>query len=208
MAKLGDDIANARLELRCRVAIRTNGAGRGGADFAARPGSAAPTASGNRRASQRWGKARRAVAEPPTSTRTSWHVPRDQRVEEQRKVDARESRRCIRQAGRIRGPKSVFSRCVSRWRTPRPMSRHCAKLSAYETQYTQPDVRANGALGGSGVRPAQPRLRRAEETYGDLLARREAAMGVDVQDTGGTQFLCHRSAALPAAGAPTRIALL
>ncbi len=49
-----------------------------------------------------------------------------------------------------------------------------------------------------------------KKTYGDLLARREAAtMGVDVQDTGGTQFrVIDPPRVAPQAVAPTRITML
>ncbi len=49
-----------------------------------------------------------------------------------------------------------------------------------------------------------------KKTYGDLLARREAAtMGVDVQDTGGTQFrVIDPPRVSPQAVPPTRLMLL
>ncbi len=86
-----------------------------------------------------------------------------------------------------------------------------AKLASYEAQYRQlkssarmvPQVEAEFA-----------QLNRdydvQKKTYGDLLARREAAtMGVGVQDTGGTQFrVIDPPRVSPQPVAPTRVALL
>ena len=65
-----------------------------------------------------------------------------------------------------------------------------ARLNGYETQYAQ--LKASARLVPQ-VEAEFTQLNRdydvQKKTYGDLLARREAAtMGVDVQDTGGTQF--------------------
>jgi polysaccharide chain length determinant protein (PEP-CTERM system associated) len=86
-----------------------------------------------------------------------------------------------------------------------------ARLSAYESQYAQ--LRAAARLVPE-VEAEFAQLNRdydvQKKTYGDLLARREAAtMGVDVQDTGGTQFrVIDPPRVSPQPVAPTHIALL
>ena len=65
-----------------------------------------------------------------------------------------------------------------------------ARLASYESQYAS--LRASARLVPE-IEAEFAQLNRdydvQKKTYGDLLARREAAtMGVDVQDTGGTQF--------------------
>ena len=65
-----------------------------------------------------------------------------------------------------------------------------ARLASYENQYKQ--LRSSARLVPQ-VEAELAQLNRdydvQKKTYSDLLARREAAtMGVDVQDTGGTQF--------------------
>jgi hypothetical protein len=63
--------------------------------------------------------------------------------------------------------------------------------------------------GGGGVRPAQPRYDVQKKTYGDLARREAATMGVDVQDTGGTQFrVIDPPRVAPQPVPPTRVALL
>ena len=86
-----------------------------------------------------------------------------------------------------------------------------ARLSAYEAQYKR--LKASAQLVPQ-VEAEFTQLNRDYEvlkkTYGDLLARREAAtMGVDVQETGGTQFrVIDPPRVSPRPVAPTRIALL
>ncbi len=86
-----------------------------------------------------------------------------------------------------------------------------ARLSAYETQYKR--LKASAQLVPQ-VEAEFTQLNRdydvQKKTYGDLLARREAAtMGVDVQETGGTQFrVIDPPRVSPRPVAPTRIALL
>ncbi len=86
-----------------------------------------------------------------------------------------------------------------------------ARLSSYEAQYSQ--LKASARL----VPQAEAEFAQLnrdydvqKKTYTDLLARREATtMGVDVQDTGGTQFRVidpPRVASEPVA--PTRIMML
>jgi len=86
-----------------------------------------------------------------------------------------------------------------------------ARLSSYETQYKQ--LKASARLVPQ-VEAEFAQLNRdydvQKKTYGDLLARREAAaMGVDVQDTGGTQFrVIDPPRVAPQPVAPARIVLL
>jgi polysaccharide chain length determinant protein (PEP-CTERM system associated) len=86
-----------------------------------------------------------------------------------------------------------------------------ARLAAYETQYAQ--LRTSARMVPQ-VEAEFAQLNRdydvQKKTYGDLLARREAAtMGVDVQDTGGTQFrVIDPPRVAPQPVPPTRITLL
>jgi polysaccharide chain length determinant protein (PEP-CTERM system associated) len=86
-----------------------------------------------------------------------------------------------------------------------------ARLASYETQYAS--LKASARLVPQ-VEAEFAQLNRdydvQKKTYGDLLARREAAtMGVDVQDTGGTQFrVIDPPRVAPQPVAPTRVALL
>ena len=86
-----------------------------------------------------------------------------------------------------------------------------ARLAAYEEQYNR--LKASARLVPQ-VEAEFAQLNRDYEvqkkTYTDLLARREAAtMGVDVQDTGGTQFrIIDPPRVAPQPVAPTRIGLL
>jgi polysaccharide chain length determinant protein (PEP-CTERM system associated) len=86
-----------------------------------------------------------------------------------------------------------------------------ARLSAYESQYAQ--LRATARLVPE-VEAEFAQLNRdydvQKKTYSDLLARREAAtMGVDVQDTGGTQFrVIDPPRVSPQAVPPTRATML
>jgi len=86
-----------------------------------------------------------------------------------------------------------------------------ARLSSYEAQYGQ--LRSSARLVPQ-VEAEFAQLNRdydvQKKTYGDLLARREAAaMGVDVQDTGGTQFrVIDPPRVAPQPVAPTRMVLL
>jgi len=86
-----------------------------------------------------------------------------------------------------------------------------ARLAAYEGQYAQ--LKASARMVPE-VEAEFAQLNRdydvQKKTYGDLLARREAAnMGVDVQDTGGTQFrVIDPPRVSPQAVPPTRLTLL
>ena len=86
-----------------------------------------------------------------------------------------------------------------------------ARLSSYEAQYTQ--LRSSARLVPQ-VEAEFAQLNRdydvQKKTYTDLLARREATtMGVDVQDTGGTQFrVIDPPRVAPEPVAPTRAAML
>ena len=86
-----------------------------------------------------------------------------------------------------------------------------ARLAAYENQYER--LRTSARMVPQ-VEAEFAQLNRdydvQKKTYGDLLARREAAtMGVDVQDTGGTQFrVIDPPRVAPQPVPPTRIALL
>jgi polysaccharide chain length determinant protein (PEP-CTERM system associated) len=86
-----------------------------------------------------------------------------------------------------------------------------ARLSSYESQYAQ--LKASARLVPQ-VEAEFAQLNRDYEvqkkTYGDLLARREAAtMGVDVQDTGGTQFrVIDPPRVSPQPVPPTRLTML
>ncbi len=86
-----------------------------------------------------------------------------------------------------------------------------ARLSSYENQYKQ--LKASARLVPQ-VEAEFAQLNRdydvQKKTYGDLLARREAAaMGVDIQDTGGTQFrVIDPPRVAPQPVAPTRMVLL
>ena len=86
-----------------------------------------------------------------------------------------------------------------------------ARLAAYESQYSQ--LKASARLVPQ-VEAEFTQLNRdydvQKKTYGDLLARREATtMGVDVQDTGGTQFrVIDPPRVAPQAVPPTRTMML
>ena len=86
-----------------------------------------------------------------------------------------------------------------------------ARLSAYEAQYNQ--LKASARLVPQ-VEAEFAQLNRdydvQKKTYTDLLARREATtMGVDVQDTGGTQFrVIDPPRVAPQPVAPTRTMML
>ncbi len=86
-----------------------------------------------------------------------------------------------------------------------------ARLAAYESQYSQ--LKASARLVPQ-VEAEFAQLNRdydvQKKTYGDLLARREATtMGVDVQDTGGTQFrVIDPPRVAPQPVAPTRTMML
>ena len=86
-----------------------------------------------------------------------------------------------------------------------------ARLAAYESQYAQ--LKSSARLVPQ-VEAEFAQLNRdydvQKKTYGDLLARREATtMGVDVQDTGGTQFrVIDPPRVAPQPVAPTRTVML
>ena len=222
MAKLGDEIANAKLELRAAEESRDSYKREMNAESA----SLLPDGSGSSVA----------IASPEIDARiaaqkikldellrnfTDQHpdVLGARRVitalEEQRREDIKAKEKAARATVKPvdsadRNP--VFQQMkVSLADAEANVASLRARLSAYETQHAQ--LRAAARLVPQ-VEAEFAQLNRDYEvqkkTYGDLLSRREAAtMGVDVQDTGGTQFrVIDPPRVSPQPVAPSRLAML
>ena len=222
MAKLGDDIANARLELRAaeesRDSYKRELAGEAPTLLPEGPGAVAPTASP---AIDARIAAQRAKLDELLRNFTDQHpdVLGTRRViaalEEQRKEDVQARAKAAGVSAKPvesldRNP--VFQQMrVSLADAEANVASLRARLSAYETQYER--LRASARMVPE-VEAEFTQLNRdydvQRKTYGDLLARREAAtMGVDVQDTGGTQFrVIDPPRVAPQPVPPTRMALL
>lgn len=222
MAKLGDDIANAKLELRAAEESRDSYK----RELAGESPSLLPDGSGSGTL----------IASPEIDARIAAQKARldellrnytDQHpdvlgtrrvitaLEEQRKEDVQAREKAARASARPvesadRNP--VFQQMrVSLADAEATVAALRARLSSYENQYAQ--LRASARLVPQ-VEAEFAQLNRdydvQKKTYGDLLARREAAtMGVDVQDTGGTQFrVIDPPRVSPQPVPPTRIAML
>jgi len=221
MAKLSDDIANARLELRAaedsRDSYKRDLAGEIPNLLAEEPkaGTSMPSPEIDARIA-----AQKTKLDELLRTFTDQHpdVLGTRRViaalEEQRKEDvqAREKARASAKASDSgdRNPVSQQLR-VSLSDAEANVASLRARVSAYENQYAQ--LKASARLVPQ-VEAEFSQLNRdydvQKKTYSDLLARREAAtMGVDVQDTGGTQFrVIDPPRVSPQPVAPTRMVLL
>jgi polysaccharide chain length determinant protein (PEP-CTERM system associated) len=222
MAKLGDDIASTRLELRgaeeSRDSYKRELAGESPTLLPEGSGPGTPVASPEIDARI---AALKTKLDELLRTYTDQHpdVLGTRRViaalEEQRKEDVQAREKAARASGRSvdsvdRNP--VFQQMrVSLADAEANVASLRARLAAYENQYTQ--LKASARLVPQ-VEAEFAQLNRdydvQKKTYGDLLARREAAtMGVDVQDTGGTQFrVIDPPRVSPQAVAPTRITML
>ena len=224
LAKLGDDIENARLEL--RAAEESRDAYK--RELAGETPTFLPETTARRR---RWrsrrstrGSRRRRPSSTSSCASTPISIPTSsarRRVIERARGAAQAGARGAAKGGggdraksRRSRPSAIrcSSRCRSRWPTPRRTSRRCGRgSSSYEAQYAQ--LKASARLVPQ-VEAEFAQLNRdydvQKKTYDDLLARREAAtMGVDVQDTGGTQFrVIDPPRVSPQPVAPTRIMLL
>ena len=222
MAKLGDDIANAKLELRAAEESRDSYKRELAAELpnllAEGPGAGAPMASPeiDSRLS-----AQKAKLDELLRMYTDQHpdVLGTRRViaalEEQRKEDVQAREKAAREYARSpeavdRNPVSQQMR-VSLADAEANVASLRARLSTYENLYAQ--LKASAKLVPE-VEAEFSQLNRdydvQKKTYSDLLARREAAtMGVDVQDTGGTQFrVIDPPRVSPQPVAPTRMVLL
>lgn len=222
MARLGDDIANARLELQAaqesRDSYKRELAGEAPSLLPDGSGTGAPMASPEIDARI---AAQKTKLDELLRTYTDQHpdVLGTRRVitalEEQRKEDVQARERAARTSARSiesidRNP--VFQQMrVSLADAEANVASLRARLSAYENQYAQ--LRSSARLVPQ-VEAEFAQLNRdydvQKKTYGDLLARREAAtMGVDVQDTGGTQFrVIDPPRVSPQPVQPTRITML
>lgn len=222
MAKLGDDIANARLELRAaeesRDSYKRELAGELPNLLAEGAGTGAPMASPEIDARI---AAQKAKLDELLRMFTDQHpdVLGTRRViaalEEQRKEDVQAREKAARAYAKSaeavdRNPVSQQLR-VSLADAEANVASLRARLATYENQFTQ--LKASARLVPE-VEAEFSQLNRdydvQKKTYADLLARREAAtMGVDVQDTGGTQFrVIDPPRVSPQPVAPTRIAML
>jgi len=222
MAKLGDDIASTRLELRAaeesRESYKRELAGESPTLLPEGSGAEAPAASPELDARI---AAQKAKLDELLRTFTDQHpdVVGTRRViaalEEQRKEAVQAREKAVRAAGKPvdsidRNP--VFQQMrISLADAEATVASLRARLAAYETQFAH--LKASARLMPE-VEAEFAQLNRdydvQKKTYGDLLARREAAtMGVDVQDTGGTQFrVIDPPRVAPQPVAPTRITLL
>jgi polysaccharide chain length determinant protein (PEP-CTERM system associated) len=222
MAKLGDDIANARLELRAaeesRDSYKRELAGESPTFLpeGAAPGAtvASPEIDGRIAALRsRLDELLRNYTEQHPDvlgTRRMLASLEEQRKEivQAREKAARASSRPVESVDR----NPVFQQMrVSLADAEANVASLRARLSAYESQYAQ--LKSSARLVPQ-VEAEFAQLNRDYEvqkkTYGDLLARREAAtMGVDVQDTGGTQFrVIDPPRVSPQPVAPTRLSML
>jgi polysaccharide chain length determinant protein (PEP-CTERM system associated) len=222
MGKLSDDIASTRLELRAaeesRESYKRELAGESPTLLPEGSGSEVQIASpeiDTRIAAQK------AKLDELLRTYTDQHpdVVGTRRViaalEEQRKETLQAREKAVRAAGKPvdsidRNP--VFQQMrISLADAEATVASLRARLAAYESQYAH--LKASARLMPE-VEAEFAQLNRdydvQKKTYGDLLARREAAtMGVDVQDTGGTQFrVIDPPRVAPQPVAPTRITLL
>ena len=222
MARLGDDITNTRLELRgaeeSRDSYKRELAGETPTLLPEGSGTGAPVASPEIDARI---AALKSKLDELLRTYTDQHpdVLGTRRViaalEEQRKEDVQAREKATRSSGRAIDPvdrNPVFQQMrVSLADAEANVASLRARLASYETQYAQ--LKASARLVPE-VEAEFAQLNRdydvQKKTYGDLLARREAAtMGVDVQDTGGTQFrVIDPPRVAPQAVAPTRITML
>ena len=220
MATLGDDITNAKLELRSAEESRDSYKRElaGESPTLLPDGSGPATSSASPEIDARIA-AQKTKLDEMLRTFTDQHpdVVGTRRViaalEEQRKEElkARE-----KSAGG-KGPEStdrnpVFQQMrVSLADAEANVASLKARLASYESQYAQ--LRASARMVPE-IEAEFAQLNRdydvQKKTYGDLLARREAAtMGVDVQDTGGTQFrVIDPPRVSPQAMPPTRATIL
>ena len=222
MAKLSDDIANARLELRAaedsRDSYKRDLAGELPNLLAEEPKAGANMASPEIDARI---AAQKAKLDELLRTFTDQHpdVLGTRRViaalEEQRKEDVQAREKAARASAKSidaadRNPVTQQLR-VSLSDAEANVASLRARVSSYENQYTQ--LKTSARLVPQ-VEAEFAQLNRdydvQKKTYSDLLARREAAtMGVDVQDTGGTQFrVIDPPRVSPQPVAPTRMVLL
>ncbi len=222
MDKLGNDIANARLELRAaeesRDSYKRELAGEAPSLLPEGSGPGTPIASPEIDARIAAQKIR---LDELLRNFTDQHpdVLGARRViaalEEQRKEDVQAREKAARSSAKSvesidRNP--VFQQMrVSLADAEANVASLRARLSAYENQYAQ--LRSSARLVPQ-VEAEFAQLNRdydvQKKTYGDLLARREAAtMGVDVQDTGGTQFrVIDPPRVSPQPVQPTRVTML
>ena len=222
MAKLGDEIASTRLELRAaeesRESYKRELAGESPTLLPEGSGAEMPAASPEIDARI---AAQKAKLDELLRTFTDQHpdVVGTRRViaalEEQRKEAVQAREKAVRASGKPvdsidRNP--VFQQMrISLADAEATVASLRARLASYETQYAH--LKASARLMPE-VEAEFAQLNRdydvQKKTYGDLLARREAAtMGVDVQATGGTQFrVIAPPRVAPQPVAPTRITLL
>jgi polysaccharide chain length determinant protein (PEP-CTERM system associated) len=220
MAKLGDDIANSKLELRAAEESRDSYK----RQLAGEAPTLLPEGSGTSISSPEIDAriaAQKTKLDEMLRNYTDQHpdVLGTRRViaalEEQRKEDLQAREKAARASSRSvesidRNP--VFQQMrVSLADAEANVAALRARLSSYENQYAQ--LRASARLVPQ-VEAEFAQLNRDYEvqkkTYGDLTTRREAAtMGVDVQDTGGTQFrVIDPPRVSPQPVAPTHVTML
>ena len=223
LSKLGDEISNARLELRAaeesRDAYKRDLVDEA-PDLLAQKGDAA--ASVARPEIDARIAAQKTKLDELLRTYTEQHpdVVGTRRVieqlEEQRKQEIAALQKAAaaspKSTGSSRGDNPVFQQMrVSLSDAEANVASLKARLSSYENQYNQ--LKATARLVPQ-VEAEFAQLNRdydvQKKTYADLLARREATtMGVDVQDTGGTQFrIIDPPRVSPQPVAPTRLVLL
>ena len=222
MAKLGDEIANAKLELRAAEESRDSYKRElaGEAPNLLPDGSGPSTSIATPELDSRIASQKAKLVEMLRNY-TDQHpdVQGTRRViaalEEQRKEDVQAREKAARAAPKSaessdRNP--VFQQMrVSLADAEANVASLRARLGAYENQYAQ--LRTSARLVPQ-VEAEFAQLNREydvqKKTYSDLLARREAAtMGVDVQDTGGTQFrVIDPPRVSPQPVPPTRLTML
>jgi polysaccharide chain length determinant protein (PEP-CTERM system associated) len=202
MSRLSDDIANAKLELRAAMESRDSYKRGLAAEAPSLPSSerAGATISGPAPEIDVRLAAQKAKLDEMLRSYTDQHpdVVGTRRVitelEEQRRVEVLARERAARAAGRPiesmeRNP-AYQSMRVALAEAEAKVAALQARLSSYEGQYAQ--LKASARLVPE-VEAEFAQLNRdydiQKTTYGQLLARREAAtMGVDVQDTEAAQF--------------------
>ncbi len=222
IAKLSDDIEGARLELRAaeesRDAYRRDLAGEAPTFLPERRGASAPVAVPEMDARI---AAQKTKLDELLRTYTDQHpdVVGTRRVIEELEAQRKQEIEALQKAASASGPppepterNPVFQQMrVSLSDAEANVASLRARLGSLEAQYRQ--LKSTARLVPQ-VEAEFTQLNRdydvQKKTYGDLLARREAAlMGVDVQDTGGTQFrVIDPPRVSPQAVPPTRLMLL